>query len=243
MLQLQACLVDFLHLVEGSYGVVSIAQGGEHGLLVGISSTFAGGLTRLEAGTVLAEAEDGLQYGAGYQVVGRLQQMLHFVILRTELAGEGQAGKHTGIGHAYLGIGGNECLLRLAHVRTTLQQRARQADRKVVGEAHFLWQRGATDGMRIVAGEESQFIFLQGDLALQVRHQRGCTRQLHLCLAEGHFRSQSAFITYLGQVKALATGRNSLAYDVQFIVQRHQLEVGLRHTGDETHLQGAAVLY
>jgi hypothetical protein len=90
--------------------------------------------------------------------------------------------------------------------------------------------------MRVFTGKEGDFVFLQGDGFLQVRNQCSRTRQFHLCLTESGLVGQTSFVTDTGQTEAFSTGIDGLLDDGQFVVQGHQLEIGLCQLGYQAHL-------
>ena len=120
-----------------------------------------------------------------------------------------------------------------------MQQRRRKAHGQRVGHPDVHVHLRARHARGIVAREHRNLVLLLGDAQFEVGNQRRGARQLDLRLLVGRFGGQSSFETQFRLTHALLAGLHRAAYDAQFVVQSHQLEVGRGDLRHECHLHGA----
>ena len=91
--------------------------------------------------------------------------------------------------------------------------------------------------------QESNVIFFNGNLSLQIRYQCCSTCKFHLRLLIRGFGSESAFKTKLCQPYTFFTGIQCLTDNSQFIIQSYQFKVCLGHFCHQAHFQCPLRLY
>ena len=132
----------------------------------------------------------------------------------------------------------NKALLRLTDIGTAFEQIRGQTYREVVGQSEVGEQFAPFNRPGIVTRKESYIALFESNTPFEVRHQRRRACMLDHCLTIGCFGCESAFETYLCQLQALFTGFERLPDNLKFGIKCHEFVVGLRHLGNDGHLQG-----
>ena len=138
MLQLQARVVDALHLVEFDHRIAGILESREDGFLILVDSLLVGRLLGLQRSTVLPHRKQGREQVGTQEMIRRMKEILELLALQSIVRREGDAGKEIGISNAHIGIGCDEGLFGCTHVRTAFEQRGRQSRRQSLRQTDVL---------------------------------------------------------------------------------------------------------
>ena len=151
-------------------------------------------------------------------------------------------GKELGLGDADVGVGRDELLLQLHHVRAPLEEGRRQPGRHGGRDGLGEQRRAARNGGRVLPEERADLVFLRGDLALQLRDGGGRRRQRTLGPRHLQLGLDAELEPVLEDaVDALVRGRR-VAGDLEPGVELDQLEIRLGHVADERQQDAAASL-
>jgi len=226
-------LPEFPKLGVRHQAVGHLPEGGSHGELVQGQGLLLLGLGGLEGEDVLAAGENGLESrgpdgpdsGSWHEQAGQIGAP------GAKKTGQGNLREKIGPGRADAVVGGDEHFLGLADVRPPLQEFRGEAGGHRGPHHQFGERLPPGNGLGVLPQNNTDAVFLLGNLALLVGNPGPRGMHQGLDLIDVLLGDHPPFKAHGDQTERILVGLEGAAGNLQLLVQSAQLKIGPGHLG------------